>query len=76
MPVVGVGINAALSANMTRHTYQRAEDVYRLRFLSEKYSLDPQAWLQDFTHVDDDPDSRQELPNVAVMLDEERQSDD
>jgi EcsC protein family len=28
VPVVGVGINAVLSANMTRHTYQRAEDVY------------------------------------------------
>jgi hypothetical protein len=76
VPVVGVAINAALSANMTRHTYQRAEDVYRLRFLSEKYSLDPQAWLQGVTRVDDDPESRRELPDIAEMLDEERQSDD
>jgi len=76
VPVVGVGINAALSANMTRHTYQRAEDVYRLRFLSEKYSLDPQSWLQGVTRVDDDPESRRELPDIAEMLDEERQSDD
>ncbi len=76
VPVVGVGINAALSANMTRHTYQRAEDVYRLRFLSEKYSLDPQAWLQGVTRVDDDPESRRELPDIAEMLDEERPSDD
>jgi EcsC family protein len=77
VPVVGIGINAALSANMTRHTYQRAEDVYRLRFLSEKYSLDPQAWLQSVTRVDQDPESRRELlPDIAEMLDEERQSDD
>jgi hypothetical protein len=60
---------------MTSRTYQRAEDVYRLRFLSEKYGLDPQAWLQGVTHVDDDPESRRELPDIAEMLDEERQSD-
>jgi EcsC protein family len=76
VPVVGVGINAALSANMTTHVYQRAEDVYRLRFLSEKYGLDPQAWLQDVKRVDDDPDARRELPDIAEILDEERQSDD
>lgn len=61
---------------MTRHTYQRAEDVYRLRILSEKYSLDPQAWLQGVTRVDDDPESRRELPDITKMLDEERQPDD
>ena len=75
VPFVGIGINAALSANMTRHTYQRAEDVYRLRFLSEKYGLDPQAWLQGVTRVDQDPEFRGELlPDIAEML-EERQSD-
>ena len=59
---------------MTRHAYQR-EDVYRLRFLSEKYSLDPQAGLEGFTPVDGDSESRRELPNIADMLDEERQAD-
>lgn len=73
VPFVGVGINAALSANMTRHTYQRAEDVYRLRFLSEKYGLDPQEWLRDFEPTDDDPEPGMDLPDVAEMLDEERQ---
>ncbi|MEU7939153.1 EcsC family protein [Microbispora bryophytorum] len=73
VPFVGVGINAALSANMTRHVYQRAEDIYRIRFLSEKYGLDPQAWLQDTTHVHDDPESGTDLPDVAEILDEERQ---
>lgn len=73
VPFVGIGINAALTANMTSRTYQRAEDVYRLRFLSEKYGLDPQAWLQGVTRVDQDPESRGELlPDIAEML-EERQ---
>src|SRR3546814_14883841 len=31
---VVVGINAALSANMTSHDYQTAEDVYRVRCLT------------------------------------------
>jgi hypothetical protein len=57
---------------MTRHTYQRAEDVYRLRFLSEKYGLDPQEWLQDLEPTDDDLEPAMELPDVAEMLDEER----
>ena len=75
VPLVGIGINAALTANMTSRTYQRAEDVYRLRFLSEKYGLDPQAWLQGVTRVDQDPEFRGELlPDIAEML-EERQSD-
>lgn len=72
VPVVGVGINAALSANMTRHVYQRAEDIYRIRFLSEKYGVDPHAWLQGATHVYGDPEPGMELPDVAEILDEER----
>ncbi|GGK44911.1 hypothetical protein Ppa06_00550 [Planomonospora parontospora subsp. parontospora] len=73
VPLVGVAINAALSANMTRHVYQRAEDVYRIRFLSEKYGLDPQEWLQDATHVYDDPEPGTDLPDFAGILDEDRQ---
>ena len=73
VPFVGIGINAALSANMTRHTYQRAEDVYRLRFLSEKYGLDPHEWLRDFEPADEDVETAMDLPDVAEMLDEERQ---
>lgn len=76
VPWVGAGINAALSANMTRHVYQRAEDVYRIRFLSEKYGLDPQTWLQDAAHVHDDPESETDLPDVADILDEEMKLSD
>lgn len=45
VPVVGIGIDAALSASMTRHVYQRAEDAYRGRFLPERYGLDASDWL-------------------------------
>lgn len=71
VPVVGVGLNATLSANMTKNAYQRAEDVYRLRFLSEKYDIDPQGWMAGFDVPDTGPESGTELPDVAEMLDEE-----
>ena len=76
VPFVGVGINAALSANMTRHAYQRAEDVYRLRFLTEKYGLDPQTWLRGISGVNDDLESQSEQLDIVQMLDEEIQPDE
>jgi hypothetical protein len=48
----------------------------RLRFLSEKYGLDPLAWLQDIPGLDDDLDPQTEMPDIVEMLDQERQSDD
>jgi len=47
IPVVGVGLNAALSAQLTERTFRRAGAVYRLRFLSEKYGIDPASWLRE-----------------------------
>ena len=44
VPVAGVFINAGLSAQMADSTYRAARDVYRLRFLSDKYGLDPATW--------------------------------
>jgi len=29
-------------------TFRRAEAAYRLRFLSEKYDIDPAEWGRDF----------------------------
>ncbi len=70
VPFVGVGINAALSANMTRHVYQRAEDVYRVRFLSEKYGLDPLDWVESASGRDHRTPVRGEI-DVAELLQEE-----
>jgi hypothetical protein len=47
IPFVGVGLNAALSAQLTEQTFRRAGAVYRLRFLSEKYGIDPASWLRE-----------------------------
>ncbi|MGD9959296.1 EcsC family protein [Nocardioides sp.] len=78
LPFVGVAINTALSANMTRHTYHRAEDAYRLRFLSEKYDVNPREWmaknamddlLATPTHDEEAYDGG--MPNVADLLDDE-----
>jgi hypothetical protein len=32
---------------MADSTYRAARDIYRLRFLSEKYDIDSAAWLLD-----------------------------
>ena len=44
VPVAGVFINSGLSAYMIDSTYRAARDVYRLRFLSDKYDIDPSGW--------------------------------
>lgn len=44
VPVAGVLINAGLSAHMTDTTFRAARDVYRVRFLSDKYGIDPRSW--------------------------------
>jgi hypothetical protein len=53
VPFVGVGVNAALNAAITRDVYRRAEDAYRLRFLSEKYGVNPWAKFEDDEGSDD-----------------------
>ncbi len=45
VPFVGVGLNAALSAQLTDQTFRRAQAVYRLRALSEAYGIDPKEWM-------------------------------
>lgn len=45
VPFVGVGLNAALSAQLTEQTFRRAQAVYRLRALSEAHGIDPEEWL-------------------------------
>lgn len=64
IPVVGIGLNAALSAQLTDQTFRRAGAVYRLRFLSEKYGIDPAGWLRE-SH-----DSSAASPEDIVDVDE------
>jgi hypothetical protein len=55
VPVAGVLINAGLSAQMADGAYRSARDAYRLRFLSEKYGVDPMEWAGDQPDSFDDP---------------------
>lgn len=70
VPVVGIAINAGMSAQMVDSAYRSARDVYRLRYLSEKYDLDPRTWTADQSgsHSDSDPldDAMAELSDHAV----------
>lgn len=45
IPVLGVLVNGGLSADMADRTFRRVQDAYRLCFLSDKYGIDPSAWL-------------------------------
>ncbi|KRA37912.1 hypothetical protein ASD81_04300 [Nocardioides sp. Root614] len=47
VPVAGAVLNASVNAGLVHQTFRRAEAVYRLRFLSEKYGIDPAEWRRD-----------------------------
>lgn len=64
VPVAGVLINAGLSAHMTDTTYRAARDVYRVRFLSDKYGIDPRSWSTG--SPDDAPDEPDDLFGGAL----------
>ncbi len=47
VPVVGAVLNGGLNAWFVQKTFERSEHAYRLRFLTEKYNLDPTSWAPD-----------------------------
>jgi hypothetical protein len=52
VPVAGVVINGGLNARLARNTFNRAQDAYRLRFLTEKYELDAASWAPDVSDAE------------------------
>ena len=44
VPIVGAVVNGGLNAWLVQKTFERAQHAYRLRFLTEKYNLDPTDW--------------------------------
>jgi len=74
VPVVGIGLNAALSAQLTEQTFRRAQAVYRLRTLSETYDIDPHEWVDAAPpHVPETATLVEEsVVDVVDMLDAER----
>jgi hypothetical protein len=70
IPVAGVVINGGLNARLAQNTFKRAQDAYRLRFLTEKYGLDPKFWAPEVIDVE-----ATDIPLVDEVLDAEIASD-
>ncbi len=66
VPIAGTLINGGLNAQMARHTFERAQRAYRLRFLTEKYDLDPHAWAPDVVDAEVG-----DLPLVDELVEEQ-----
>lgn len=67
VPVAGVLINAGLTAELTNRTFRRATDAYRLRFLSDKYGLNPADWL---TKEDMELQDREAVPRIDQVVED------
>lgn len=52
VPIAGTVINGGLNARIAHNTFERAQRAYRLRFLTEKYDLDPVAWAPEVVDVE------------------------
>jgi len=77
VPFVGVGLNAALTAQMTEQTFRRAQAVYRLRSLSETYDLNPQEWMNAAAadSTDSDGSNGETVIDVVQLLEDEQLED-
>lgn len=51
VPVAGIVLNGGLNARLAWSTFDRAQDAYRLRFLTEKYELDAASWAPDVSNA-------------------------
>ncbi|WP_344951696.1 EcsC family protein [Terrabacter ginsenosidimutans] len=74
VPFVGVALNATLSAQLTEQTFRRAQAVYRLRWLSETYGIDPKEWMDGAPSADpvtDGTQEREEAVDVVEVLEDE-----
>lgn len=70
VPVAGVLINGGLNARMAQKTFERAQQAYRLRFLTEKYDLDASLWSIDVVDAE-----VIDIPMVDEIIDAELAND-
>jgi EcsC protein family len=70
VPVLGVLINGGLNYQQADQTFRRAMQAYRLRFLTEKYGLDPAQWTASFGEPEP-AGGRDDLPRVDDILEAE-----
>lgn len=71
VPVAGVLVNGGLNARLAQNTFKRAQDAYQLRFLTEKYGLDPESWAPDVVDAE-----VTDMPLVDEILDAEIAADE
>lgn len=78
VPVVGVALNATLSAQLTEQTFRRAQAVYRLRTLSETYEIDPHEWMDasPFEALSGHDSAQEVVVDVIEVLEAERADED
>lgn len=68
VPIAGTVLNSGLNAHITYRTFDRAQRAYRLRFLTEKYNLDPEAWTPDIVDAE-----VTDIPRVDELFEEQLQ---
>ena len=66
VPVAGAVVNGGLNAWFVQRTFERAQHAYRLRFLTEKYNLDPTRWAPDILDAESTA-----LPLVHQFIEDE-----
>jgi hypothetical protein len=66
VPIAGAAVNAGLNARIVHKTFEGAQHAYRLRFLTEKYGLDPSAWAPDVADA-----SASDVPLVDEIIEAE-----
>lgn len=66
VPIVGAVVNAGTNALGITRLSERAQDVYRLRFLTEKYKLEPAGWLSQLN--DSAADADEESIDIEQLI--------
>ncbi|UVO11856.1 EcsC family protein [Mycobacterium sp. SVM_VP21] len=64
VPILGAVVNGGLNARIAQQTFERAQQAYRLRFLTEKYGLDAGLWAPAVVS-----DGDVDIPLVDEILD-------
>jgi len=70
VPLLGAVVNGGLNARIAYTTFERAQQAYRLRFLTEKHRLDAGQWAPVVEH-----EGIADFPLVDEVLDAELSSD-
>lgn len=65
VPLLGAVVNGGLNARIAQQTFERAQQAYRLRFLTEKHDLDAGRWAPAGS------DDAIDIPLIDEVLDAE-----